>query len=99
VPCQHDATAMNGNRMCSAEYPCGEDGCADVVIWDGWTVRRKREKRERERKSPSHARAAARKARRLGIPAPKTNTHFRRRIGSNHVVSMASRPHAHVALR
>jgi hypothetical protein len=39
VPCQHDPTEMNSGRMCSAEYPCGNDGCADVIIWDGWTVR------------------------------------------------------------
>ena len=52
VPCQHVPTAMNGNRMCSAEYPCGENGCADVIIWDGWTVRAKeRPRRHRARRS------------------------------------------------
>jgi hypothetical protein len=29
---------MNGNRMCSEAYPCGDNGCADVVIAKGWTV-------------------------------------------------------------
>ena len=38
VPCQHAPKDMSGNRMCSAETPCGEDGCADVIIWEGWTV-------------------------------------------------------------